>query len=85
MIRYLFWATVAGAVIAAPALWRANATTLNEPVNVCAALRDHISLANIESALEATGLSPTAAGGWAGLVVRTQCPDMTAYVMGQLA
>jgi hypothetical protein len=82
--KYAFWTVVAGLIVGSAGTIRAHAATQTEPVNVCTALRDRISLANIETALEATGLSPFAAGNYAGIVIRTQCPDMISYVTGQI-
>lgn len=86
----LFWQIIvygalAGLIIGSSALFKAHAATIADPVHICTALRDHISLANIETALEATGLTPFNAGHYAGIVVKTQCPEMTAYVIAQLA
>lgn len=81
----LVWGALAGLILGSAALLRAHATTLPDPVNVCAALHDGISLANIETALETTGISATAAGAYAGIVVRTQCPELIGLVMGQVA
>jgi hypothetical protein len=83
--QILVWGALAGLVISSSALFRAHAATLSDPVHICAALRDHISLANIETALEATGLTPYNAGTYAGIVIKTQCPDQIGYVIGQLA
>jgi hypothetical protein len=87
MMRELFWAAAAAAVVTSSAWFPlvAHAGTHADPVNICGALRDGISLGNIESALESTGMGATAAGAYAGTVIRTQCPDLIGLAMGQLA
>jgi hypothetical protein len=72
-------ALTAAFVLAAPA----QAASINNSVDICAALRSGTSLASIETTLEASGYSATNAGTLTGNTIRQQCPDQTANAMAQ--
>lgn len=83
MIRPVIFA--AGALTAALTLTApAQAATINNRFDICAALRSGTSLASIETTLEARGYSATNAGALTGITIRRQCPDQAAGVMAQL-
>jgi hypothetical protein len=80
--RLIFGATAALAtafMLAAPA----QAATINNSLDICAALRNGTSLASIETTLEARGYNATNAGTLTGNTIRQQCPDQTANAMAQ--
>lgn len=81
------WLIVFGAILAFAVMFSipAHSTPVLYQVDVCASLRDHISLANIETALQGWGLSEAGAGWYAGVQVRTLCPDLIGYVIGTIA
>jgi hypothetical protein len=68
-------------IVAAPA----QAATINNRFDICAALRSGTSLAAIETTLEARGYNASNAGALTGMTIRQQCPDQAAGVMAQLA
>jgi hypothetical protein len=63
----------------------ADAATIDNRFDICAALRNGTSLASIESTLEARGYTATNAGTITGTTIRQQCPDQAAGVMAQLS
>jgi hypothetical protein len=85
MIRpFIFGGTAAVAAaltLAAPA----QAATVDNRFDICAALRNGTSLANIETTLEARGYSAYNAGALTGITIRQQCPDQAAGVMAQIS
>lgn len=83
-MKWIFWGILAGAIIAAPSLWRAHAETPDRHVNVCYALRHGANVADIENALTAAGYPPADAGTLAGRELRDHCPDQIDNVTGQV-
>ena len=67
--------------LAAPA----QAGTIDNRFDICAALRSGTSLASIETSLEARGYSATNAGAMTGITIRQHCPDQAAGVMAQIS
>lgn len=63
----------------------ADAATIDNRFDICAALRNGTSLASIESTLEARGYTATNAGALTGTTIRQQCPDQAAGVMARLS
>lgn len=85
-LQYLFWILVVGLFLGSVGSLRAHATTGSVYlVNICADLRNGGSLTEVKKRLEAYGFTEETAGYYAGTVVRSQCPDLIGYVMGQLA
>ena len=73
-------AMAAGLAFAAPS----QAASIDTRFDICAALRNGISLASIETNLEARGYSASNAGTITGITIRQQCPDQAARVVAQL-
>jgi hypothetical protein len=63
----------------------AQAATINNRFDICAALRSGTSLASIEATLESGGYSASNAGALTGMTIRRQCPDQAAGVMAQIS
>lgn len=86
MIRCLFWALLAAAVITCsawlPAL--AHAETPGQHVNVCYALRHGDRVLDIETSLVAAGYTEFDAGALAGRMLRDHCPDQIDNVATQV-
>ncbi len=84
MLRTLTFAAAAltaALTLVAPA----QAATINNRFDICAALRSGTSLATIETTLEARGYSASNAGALTGITIRQQCPDQAAGVMAQIS
>jgi hypothetical protein len=67
--------------LAAPA----HASMIDSRFDICSALRNGISLASIETTLEARGYTASSAGALTGTTIRQQCPDQAAGVMARLS
>jgi len=63
----------------------AQAATVDNRFDICAALRSGTSLATIESTLESRGYSASNAGALTGMAIRQHCPEQAAVVMAQLS
>jgi hypothetical protein len=86
MLRTLISTAAAAALgamvtLAAPA----QAATVSNRFDICAALRSGTSLATIEATLESRGYSASNAGALTGMTIRRQCPDQAAGVMAQIS
>lgn len=85
MLRTLIFAAAAALAPLLTVAATAQAATINNRFDICAALRSGASLASIETTLEARGYSASNAGTLTGMTIRQQCPDQAAGVMAQLA
>ena len=84
MMRAFIFAAAALAtvlMVAAPA----QAATISNRFDICAALRNGTSLASIETTLAARGYTASNAGALTGITIRQQCPDQAAGVMAQIS
>ena len=84
-MRWFIYPILIGVFLAGATQLRAHAATATNPINICVQLHNHVSLAQIEDQLETAGFTAAAAGRYTGEIVKAQCPDMTAAIIGQLA
>lgn len=76
MIRYLFWGALAGAIVAAPAIAKADPDVV--PYTICAELSAKPTIFNVTAVLdeiEAAGLTDKQAAGVMVEAVTSTCPQ----------
>ena len=83
IIRWSMFAAGAAMVAALTLPAPAEAATIDSRFDICAALRNGTSLAEIETTLEARGYNATNAGVLTGTTIRQHCPDQAGNAMAQ--
>ncbi|MGB9250958.1 MAG: DUF732 domain-containing protein [Mycobacterium sp.] len=83
IIRWSMFAAGAAMVAALTLPAPAEAATIDSRFDICAALRNGTSLAEIETTLEARGYNATNAGLLTGTTIRQHCPDQAGNAMAQ--